>query len=60
MTAGLLAGCGNSGDTQTGTSKDAKAENTADTDKESDGGGKTEVVLWHSMVSPLRWSLSRR
>ena len=52
MTAGLLAGCGSSGDTQADTAKDAKDEKTADTGKDSDGGGKTEVVLWHSMVSP--------
>lgn len=52
MTAGLLAGCGSSGGTQADTAKDAKDEKTADTGKDSDGGGKTEVVLWHSMVSP--------
>ena len=38
MTAGLLAGCGSSGDTQADTAKDAKDEKTADTVKDSDGG----------------------
>ena len=52
LSAGLLAGCGSSGGTQADTAKDAKDEKTADTGKDSDGGGKTEVVLWHSMVSP--------
>lgn len=50
MTAGLVAGCGSSGETQTDTAKDTKNEKTADTGKDSDGGEKRRLycgIVWY-------------